>query len=122
MLDYIKNDPAGAMFLLTVVIAVVVYFLKYKNEVLEKAALYAVAQAEAEWESGTGRIKFAEAYLYVKKNHPIITFFISESKLSDIIEEALKDLKDNILSTKENKSGDTTLKSITITGVPVLKE
>lgn len=122
MLDYIKNDPEGSLFLLIILIAVVVYFLKYKSEILEKAALHAVSIAEAEWESGTGRIKFAEAYLYMKKNHPIITFFMSESKLSDIIEKALLDLKDNILSAKESKNGNTTLKSITITEVPVLKK
>lgn len=82
-----------------VAIALVLYIYINKREMLYKAALYAVAKAEEEWGSGTGRIKFAEVYTYIKKEFPILTMFFTEPQLTVIIENALSDLKE-ILATK----------------------
>lgn len=82
-----------------IAIALVLYIYINKREMLYKAALYAVAKAEEEWGSGTGRIKFAEVYTYIKKEFPILTMFFTEPQLTVIIENALSDLKE-ILATK----------------------
>lgn len=118
MIQLIKESPIDAIFIMIIVIAFIIYLIKYKQDILEKAALKAVSQAEAEWSSGTGRIKFAEAYTYIKKNYPIITFFVTEKELTDTIEDALIELK-KIIKTKEGKEGDTSLKYIVIDSKPV---
>ena len=118
MIQLVKESPVDAIFIMIVVIAFIIYLIKYKQDILEKAALKAVSQAEAEWASGTGRIKFAEAYTYIKKNYPIITFFVTEKELTDTIEEALIELK-KIIQTKEGKEGDASLKYILIDSKPV---
>ena len=101
MLEFIQNNPVTCVVLFIIIIALFVYLYKYRQDILKKAALYAVAKAEEAWGSNTGRIKFAEAYTYLKKNYPVITFFISEAQLRKIIEEALASLKE-IIATKES--------------------
>lgn len=118
MIQLIKESPIDAIFIMIIVIAFILYLIKYKQDILEKAALKAVSQAEAEWTSGTGRIKFAEAYTYIKKNYPIITFFVTEKELTDTIEEALVELK-KIIKTKKGKEGDISLKYIFVNQKPI---
>ena len=101
MLEFIQNNPVTCIVIFIIIIALCVYLYKYRQDILKKAALYAVAKAEEAWGSNTGRIKFAEAYTYIKKNYPVITFFVSEAQLSKLIEEALVSLKE-ILATKES--------------------
>ena len=93
------------LVILIIVIALILYLYKYRKDILKKAALYAVAKAEGEWSSNTGRIKFAEVYTYLKKNYPIITFFFTEEQMKKLIEDALTSLKE-ILATKEAKADD----------------
>lgn len=102
VLNWITANPVTTVVLLVILVAVVILIWKNRKDVLLKSALYIVAKVEEEWGSDTGRIKFAQAYEYVKTKYPIITFFISEQKLTDIIEEALVQLKE-ILATKESK-------------------
>ena len=101
MLEFIKQNPVFCIVALIIIIALIVYLIRYRQDVLKKAALYAVARAEEAWGSNTGRIKFAEAYTYIKKNYPIITFFVSEAQLSKLIEDALISLKE-IIATRES--------------------
>lgn len=93
-----------------IAIALVLYIYINKKDLLYKAALYAVAKAEEEWGSGTGRIKFAEVYTYIKKEFPILTMFFTEPQLTIIIENALSDLKE-ILATKLAKEEKETTES-----------
>lgn len=85
-----------------IAIALTIYVYFNKRDMLYKAALYAVAKAEEEWGSDTGRIKFAEVYTYIKKEFPLLTLFFTEPQLTVIIENALTDLKE-ILATKVAK-------------------
>ena len=98
MADFIQNtvvpNLVPIVIVAIIVVALIVHFIKYRENTLKKAALYAVAKAEEAWGSNTGKVKFAEAYSYLKAKYPIVTFFISEDKLSRIIEEALKTLKE----------------------------
>ena len=113
MLEFIQNNSVTCVVLAIIIIALAVYFIKYRKDILKKAALYAVAKAEEAWGSNTGRIKFAEAYTYIKKNYPIITFFISEKQLSKLIEDALISLKE-ILATKSSiEKKDDTVENVT---------
>lgn len=108
MLDYIQKNPVTCVVILIILVALIAYLLRYNKNLLKKAALYAVAQAEEAWSSGTGKVKFAEVYLYLRRNYPIITFFVTEEKLRKIIEAALVSLKEMIdnsdkCETKEEK-------------------
>lgn len=81
---------------IVIVIAIAVLIFNNRKDVLAKAALEAVARAQQAWGSDTGRLKFAEVYAYLKTHYPVVTFFLSEKRLSDIIEKALADLKELI--------------------------
>jgi len=93
-----------AMFVCTIVIitGLLVAIFRNRRGLLVKAALYAVSTAEEAWGSNTGRIKFAEVYSYLHEAFPIITFFFTEAQLTEIIEDALNDMK-NILASKASK-------------------
>lgn len=100
MLDFIQNNSELCIVVVIIVIALIEYIYRYRKDILKKAALYAVALAEKAWGSKTGQIKFSEAYTYLKKNYPFITFFLSEKQLSTIIEDALVNLE-QIIAAKE---------------------
>lgn len=105
MIDFICNNPVTVAVIAIILIAIIVLFLTNRKDILRKAALYAVARAEDAWGSNTGRIKFAEVYTYLKKTFPIITFFVTEKALSNIIETALTSLK-QIIETKQVKDSE----------------
>ena len=99
IINWITVNSVTAVTLLIIFIAIIVYIFINKKDLLHKAALYAVSVAEEEWGSGTGRIKFAEVYIYIKKEFPLFTLFFTEAQLTIIIEDALEELK-KILSSK----------------------
>lgn len=95
-------NPITMFVVGVIVIALLVYAFINRKGLLHKAALYAVSVAEEEWGSGTGKIKFAEVYTYIKKEFPILTLFFTEAQLTIIIEDALSELK-NILASNTKK-------------------
>lgn len=95
-------NPITMFVVGVIVIALLVYAFINRKGLLRKAALYAVSVAEEEWGSGTGKIKFAEVYTYIKKEFPILTLFFTEAQLTIIIEDALSELK-NILASNTKK-------------------
>jgi len=97
---------------LAVVLAVIglLAFLIYKGKtgIVKKIVLALVIQAEANWGSGTGKIKFAEVLGTVYAKLPmIVRIFITETALSILIEEAVDFMKEQLLDKKinENKEG-----------------
>lgn len=102
LLNEAIHDPITIAITVVIVAAIFVLIWTNRKDVLLKSALYIVAEVEDEWGSNTGRIKFAQAYEYVKCKYPIITFFMSKETLTNIIETALVQLKE-ILKTKEAK-------------------
>lgn len=98
----IITQNADIIFAAVIIVCVTVMIIRSRRGLLVKAALYAVSKAEENWGSDTGRIKFAEAYTYIVKQYPVITFFFTEEQISDIIEEALVQMK-QILATKSSK-------------------
>lgn len=97
---------ANAVIIIVVaVIAISVVVLGYKNKkgLLQRAALYAVSKAEEAWGSNTGRIKFAEVYTYLSKQYPVVTFFFTEEQLTQIIEDALTEMKKILASKAANE-------------------
>lgn len=89
-------------FIGVIIVCVGVMILRNRRGLLVKAALYAVTKAEETWGSNTGRIKFAEVYTYLAKQYPIVTFLFTEKQISQIIEDALTQMKE-ILATKASK-------------------
>lgn len=100
LLNWIVANPITFIVCVIIVIAVIVLIHKNSKGLIYKAALYAVTKAEEAWGSKTGKIKFAEVYTYIKAEFPIVTFFFTEKQLTDIIEEALAEMK-KILAAKQ---------------------
>ena len=102
ILDWILANPVMALVILVILIAIGVLIYINRKDVILKSALYIVAKVEEEWGSDMGKVKFAEAYTYIKTKYPIVTFLLPESVLKKIIEDALVKLKE-ILATKASK-------------------
>ena len=105
ILDWIITNPVMALVVLVILIAIFVLIYINRKDVILKSALYIVAVVEDEWGSDMGKVKFAEAYTYIKAKYPIVTFLLPESVLKNIIEDALVKLKE-ILSSKQAKLED----------------
>lgn len=102
MVNWITTNPVMSLVILVIAIAIIVLIYINRKDVLLKSALYIVAKVEEEWGSDMGKIKFAEAYTYIKTKYPIVTFLLPESVLTKIIEDALVKLKE-ILASKASK-------------------
>ena len=102
MVNWITANPVTSLVILVIAIAIIVLIYINRKDVLLKSALYIVAKVEEEWGSDMGKIKFAEAYTYIKSKYPIVTFLLPESVLTKIIEDALVKLKE-ILASKASK-------------------
>lgn len=102
MVNWITANPVMSLVILVIAIAIIVLIYINRKDVLLKSALYIVAKVEEEWGSDMGKIKFAEAYTYIKSKYPIVTFLLPESVLTKIIEDALVKLKE-ILANKASK-------------------
>lgn len=102
MVNWITTNPVMSLAILVIAIAIIVLIYINRKDVLLKSALYIVAKVEEEWGSDMGKIKFAEAYTYIKSKYPIVTFLLPESVLTKIIEDALVKLKE-ILANKASK-------------------
>lgn len=100
-INLITSNPY-IIILAVILIAVMIYAFKKGKTGLYAAALYLVTVAEEEWGSKTGQIKFAEVLANIKKTYPIISLFIRESKLKQIIEDALSEMK-RILAEKQEE-------------------
>ena len=107
VLDWIIANPVMTLVILVILIAISVLIYINRKDVILKSALYIVAVVEDEWGSDMGKVKFAEAYTYIKAKYPIVTFLLPESVLKNIIEDALVKLKE-ILSSKQTKLEDET--------------
>lgn len=106
LLNWVMANPITTIVILIVAIALIVWVVKNRKGLLRKMALYAVSVAEEEWGSKTGQIKFAEVYSTLKLKFPIITLFLTETQMKDLIEDALKELK-KILAEKEEAEAAT---------------
>lgn len=102
-MEWINANAIAIIVVATIVIALAVMTYKNKKGLLTRAALYAVSKAEETWGSNTGRIKFAEVYTYLSKEYPVITFFFTEEQLTEIIEEALVEMKKILASKAANE-------------------
>ena len=101
LLTSLTNDRFILFILVAIFISVVMYIYTNRKCVLIKATLVVVTEAQEAWGSDMGRVKFAEAYTILKTRFPVLTFFMSESALTEIIEEALYKLKEMLISKAE---------------------
>lgn len=104
-------NNANIVLFVIILIAVAIYVIKKGKKGIYATALYLVTVAEEEWGSNTGKIKFAEVISTIKKTYPIISLFIKEDKLKDIIEEALLEMK-QILARKQAEENETVQTSV----------
>ena len=109
--NWILMNPVMTVAILVIIIAIIVLIYVNRKDVILKSALYIVAKVEEEWGSDMGKVKFAEAYTYLKAKYPIITFFLPQTLMTKIIEDALVKLKE-ILASKASK--EEKLKTITV--------
>ncbi len=100
-MEWIVSNLVPIFVVAVIIIALLIYGYRNKKGMLYKAALYAVSKAEEAWGSQTGRIKFAEVYAYLSKQYPIVTFFFTEQQMTEIIENALVEMKKILYSKQE---------------------
>jgi hypothetical protein len=93
-------NSTWAVAVIVIVCCVITYVIKKGKVGLYDAALYLVTVAEDEWGSDTGKIKFAQVLTTIKKMYPITTFFLKQEDISQIIEDALDEMKRIIASKK----------------------
>lgn len=101
-MSIITSHPIEFFIAMIILVALVALIYVNRKDVLLKSALYIVAKVEEEWGSDMGKVKFAEAYTYIKHQYPLVTFLLPEKVLSNIIEDALVRLKE-ILASKASK-------------------
>jgi hypothetical protein len=82
IINFIKKTPAE----------------KYKN--IRAWLLYAVTEAEAEWGSGTGRIKLGAVYDSFVTKFPFVKIFISQETFLALVDDALEEMRE-LLETNE---------------------
>lgn len=107
------TNNVDIIVLIITLIAVAVYVFKKGKAGLYSAALYLVSVAEDEWGSSTGKIKFAEVLSTIKKQYPIISLFIREDEIKEIIENALLDMK-AVLARKQAEESTDSIKPLDI--------
>lgn len=95
-MNFITEHSIEIIVAAIIIVALGYLFYTEKKSLLAKTALYAVAKAEEAWGSDMGKVKFAEVYTYLKKEHPIVTILFTEKQLTNIIEQALFKLKEVI--------------------------
>lgn len=120
IINLITNNTYIIVFAI-ILIAVAVYVFKKGKTGLYAAALYLVTVAEDEWGSNTGQIKFAQVLASIKKSYPIISLFIREEKLKQIIEESLTQMK-TILASKQAKENETIESAVELLKEPLKTE
>lgn len=101
--EFLKNYGVATLVVLVIAIAVIVVIYQKRKDVLYQAALVAVSKAQEAWGSDMGKIKFAEVYAAIKSEYPIITFLISEEQLTNLINQALDELKRIVLAKAEKQ-------------------
>lgn len=79
--------------LLVVVAAIVTCVILSGKKSIKEWLLYAVFMAEAEWGSGTGKLKLRTAYDMFVSKYPIISKLIPFSVFSLWVDEALQEMK-----------------------------
>jgi nucleotide-binding universal stress UspA family protein len=102
VLHWALENSFTIVIVLIFVVSMIFVMMQNKEDLLHKAALHAVSVAEKTWGSKTGQIKFAEVYTTLKTQFPIITLFMPEQQLKDLIENALADMK-KILQNKQKE-------------------
>lgn len=101
--EFLKNYGVTLLVILVIAVAVITVIYQKRKGVLYQAALAAVSKAQEAWGSDMGKIKFAEVYAYIKSEYPIITFLVSEEQLTNLINEALDELKRIVLAKAEKQ-------------------
>ena len=79
--------------LLVVIAGIVAYVVLSGKKSVKEWLLYAVFMAEAEWGSGTGKLKLRTAYDMFVAKYPVISKIIPFSVFSLWVDEALKEMK-----------------------------
>lgn len=71
--------------------------------IIKNWLLYAVVAAEKEFGSGTGKLKFAKVYNEFIQKFPELAILISYEEFSNLVDEALSQLKDMLKNNKINE-------------------
>lgn len=74
-----------------------------RTNIIKNWLLYAVVAAEKEFGSGTGKLKFAKVYNEFIEKFPEFAIVISYEEFSNLVDEALAQLKDMLKNNKINE-------------------
>ena len=95
MVDFIKSNLSSILFVIMVVLAMILAIrLGYIKQVKQMLLAF-VIKAEKEFGGGTGEIKFAAVAGWVWERLPAVArFFISQTDVGNLIEEAVAYMKE----------------------------
>lgn len=94
MMDFITTHWTSILVVVAFVALIVILALRGKKEIIYKMLYTLVTEAEKQYGSGTGSIKFAEVMTKIYALLPsIIRVFITYDTLASWIEKALADAK-----------------------------
>lgn len=95
MLSFIKENIYSVITIILFVVAMVFLYKNQRRETVRKIVLSLVVQAEKALGSGTGELKYAMVVENIYKTLPgILTLFISEKELDNMIEVAVHKMKE----------------------------
>lgn len=106
--NFITTYPVEVGITIVIIIALIVLFVSKKKLGMYATALYLVSVAEEEWGSKTGQIKFAQVITAFRDKYPVISLFIKENVIKNIIETALSEMRE-ILTNKKKAEEDKAL-------------
>ena len=102
MVEIIKDNIYNIAAIAAFVSILVVLYKKGRSENVKRIILNLVIKAEANFGKGTGEIKYNEIVSGIYKVLPsIVLLFLTEKDLDNMIEEAVKHMKELL---KENKN------------------
>jgi hypothetical protein len=94
MFEFIATHWASILVVLIFIAVIVLFALRGKKQIIYKMLYALVTEAEKQYGSGTGSIKFAEVMTKIYSMLPtVIKIFITYDTLTKWIEEALTEAK-----------------------------
>lgn len=114
-MDFVANNLEIIMFVISILILVVLWFLG-KKSVVKSVLLQMVIDAEAKYGAGTGGIKHDTVVGYIKQKFPTLFMIISDKTLDKWISDMVKYIKNELGEETIQKLGSSHLKIPADTG------
>lgn len=94
-IDFVAQHWSSILVVLLFIVALVILVKKGYIKYVKQICFYLVCEAEAEFGSGTGTLKYAAVTSWLYDKLPAVCkFFFTEKQIDKLIEEAVTQMKD----------------------------